>query len=88
MKYLTAPLLLYLSYLLDLSSQANALKIHGVRTPLDDAGLDRRSSMSSQGDLRNDGDLKYYTNVALNGEQFPVLIDTGRCVCRRFVIVQ
>lgn len=78
MKYLTAPLLLHLSYLLDLSLQAKAFKIHGVQTPQDDATLSRRSSMTSQGDLRNDGDLKYYTNVKLNGEQFPVLIDTGR----------
>ena len=29
--------------------------------------------------LRDDGDLKYYTNITLNDQVFPVLIDTGRC---------
>ena len=31
-------------------------------------------------DLSDRQDLKYYTNISLNGETFPVLIDTGRCV--------
>ncbi len=79
--YLTAPLLLYLSFLLDLAIPTNAVKISGVRTPRHESfSLDRRATMSSQGDLRNDGDLKYFTNITLNGEVFPVLIDTGRCV--------
>ena len=36
------------------------------------------SAMSA--DLNNSGDLKYFTNITLNGQLFPVLIDTGRCV--------
>ena len=35
--------------------------------------------MSSSGDLNNNQDLKYFTNITLNEEVFPVLIDTGRC---------
>lgn len=87
MKFLATSLLLYLSFLLD--SRANALKISGVRTGLGygrvhglgEGLLGRRSVLSSAGDLRNDGDLKYYANITLNDEAFPVLIDTGRCVC-------
>ncbi|KAI0093260.1 acid protease [Irpex rosettiformis] len=78
MKYLTASLPLCLSLLLDLAVQSNAIKIHGVRTPRDESfSLDRRAAMSSSGDLRNDQDLKYFTNISLNDQPFPVLIDTG-----------
>jgi len=77
MKFLATPLLLYLSFLLnELSIHANAIKISGVRT-MRDGSLTRRASLSGAGDLQNQSDLKYFTNISLNDESFPVLIDTG-----------
>lgn len=33
-----------------------------------------------EGDLQDQSDVRYYTNVSLGGQQFSVLVDTGRCV--------
>lgn len=73
MKFLATSLLLYLSFLLE----ANAIRISGRQIPWEER-LQKRGSMS--GSLTDDGDLKYYTNITLNGEVFPVLLDTGRYV--------
>ncbi|KAI0695469.1 aspartic peptidase domain-containing protein [Cytidiella melzeri] len=52
--------------------------MYGVRTPRDDVpSLGRRATITAQPDLQNDADLKYFTNVSMNDQQFPVLIDTG-----------
>lgn len=77
MKFLATSLLLYLSFLLDDLSGAHAIRISGKRVPREGPLL-RRGTMTA--DLKDDGDLKYYTNISLNGETFPVLIDTGRLV--------
>ncbi len=82
MKFIAPTLLFYLSFLLDDISQTrvNALRISGKRIPRgeDEHGLGRRATLTA--DLRDDSDLKYYTNITLNEEVFPVLIDTGRYV--------
>lgn len=31
-----------------------------------------------EGDLQDQSDVRYYTNVSLGGQQFSVLVDTGR----------
>lgn len=86
MKFLATSLLLYLSFLLDELSCANAIRISGVRNPREGygggaEGLERRGTLLAASDtLKNDGDLKYLTNVTLNEEVFVCLIDTGRCV--------
>jgi len=81
---LAPSLLLYVSLLLDCLPAADAVRmpIAGHRAPqiqdeLErvDAGLGRRASMS--GDLQDQGDVRYYTNVSLGGQQFSVLVDTG-----------
>jgi len=36
--------------------------------------------MSAGSDLDDLSDIKYFTNVTLGGQEFQVLIDTGRCV--------
>ncbi|PSR98931.1 hypothetical protein PHLCEN_2v4251 [Hermanssonia centrifuga] len=58
-------------------TRVNALRISGKRIPRgeDEHGLGRRATLTA--DLRDDSDLKYYTNITLNEEVFPVLIDTG-----------
>lgn len=33
-----------------------------------------------EGDLQDQSDVRYYTNVTLGGQLFSVLVDTGRCV--------
>lgn len=76
MKTLATSLVLTLSLLNELSG-VHALKLHGRQLTTEER-LQRRTSMSTQPDLKNDGDLKYYTNVSLNDVNFPVLIDTGR----------
>ena len=43
-------------------------------------GLGRRASVTSTPDLTNQGNLQYQTNITLNGQQFQVLIETGRYV--------
>ena len=50
--------------------------------------LGRRASITSTPDLTNQGNLQYQTNITLNGQQFQVLIDTGRCVFRVFRLLQ
>ncbi|KAH9935317.1 aspartic peptidase domain-containing protein [Fomitopsis serialis] len=81
---LAPSLLLYVSLLLDCLPAADAVRmpIAGRRVPriqdeLErmDPGLGRRASMS--GDLQDQGDVRYYTNVSLGGQQFSVLVDTG-----------
>ena len=84
MKFLAPTLLLYLTFLLDDLAQtgAHAFRISGRWIPPAERrqhGLARRATMSSSGDLNNNQDLKYFTNITLNEEVFPVLIDTGRC---------
>ena len=73
MKFLATSLSLCLSLLLE----ANAIRISGRQVPWEER-LQRRGSMVAT--LQDDGDLKYFTNITLNDEVFPVLIDTGRCV--------
>lgn len=70
MQLLTTSLLLCLSFLLE----ANAIRISGRRMPWEER-LQKRGAMTAT--LRDDGDLKYFTNITLNDEVFPVLIDTG-----------
>lgn len=77
MKFLATSLLLYLSLLLDDISGAHAIRLSGKKRPREEK-LQRRSAMTAT--LKDDGDLKYYTNITLNDEVFPVLIDTGRQV--------
>ena len=62
-----------------LTHTAHALRLSGRRVAPHDV-LARRASMSSSADLNNLQDLKYFTNISLNEQVFPVLIDTGRCV--------
>lgn len=75
MKLLATSALLYLSFLLDTLSGAHAIRISGRHVPREER-LQRRGAMTPT--LRDDGDLKYYTNITLNDQAFPVLIDTGR----------
>ena len=75
MKFIATSLLLYLSLLLNDITSIHAIRISGQRRPREER-LQRRSGMTAT--LRDDGDLKYYTNITLNDEVFPVLIDTGR----------
>ena len=77
MKFLATSLLLYLSLLLDDLSGTHAIRISGKKKSRGE-GLQTRGAMTAT--LKDDGDLKYYTNRTLNGEVFPVLIDTGRSV--------
>jgi hypothetical protein len=77
MKTLATATLLCLSFLFENISGANAIRISGKWIPWEER-MQRRSAMSSM--LQDDGDLKYYTNITLNDEVFPVLIDTGRSV--------
>lgn len=81
MKFLVTSLLLCLSLLLE----ADALRISGKRIPWEER-LQRRGAMSAT--LTDDGDLKYFTNITLNDEVFPVLIDTGRCVMYLYMFIQ
>ena len=90
MKFLAPTLLLYLSFLLDDIAQAGtyALRLSGKRIPPEERGkhgVARRAVMTATApsDLNNNQDLKYFTNITLNEEVFPVLIDTGRCVLSR-----
>lgn len=56
--------------------QATALRI--------DALAQRGTDQSHVMTLDNDADLKYKANITMNGENFEVLIDTGRyAVCVR-----
>lgn len=50
--------------------QATALRIDALARRADD--------QSHVMTLENSSDLKYKANITLNGEQFEVLIDTGR----------
>ena len=75
MKFLATSTLLYLSFLLESISGANAIRISGKQNRRG-GRLQRRGAMTAT--LQDDGDLKYYTNITLNDEVFPVLIDTGR----------
>ncbi|KAI0341939.1 acid protease [Trametopsis cervina] len=78
MQFLATSLALCLSFLLHQSPLAEALKLHGVRTPRGEHGAQRRAQMwQATPDLQNESDLKYFTNISLNGVDFPVLIDTG-----------
>ena len=82
---LAPSLLLYVSLLLDRLPAADAFRvpISGRRVPriqdrIDhvERGLGRRVAM--EGDLQDQSDVRYYTNVSLGGQQFSVLVDTGR----------
>ena len=82
---LAPSLLLYVSLLLDHLPATGALRvpISGRRVPriqdrIDHVGrgLGRRAAM--EGDLQDQSDVRYYTNVSLGGQQFSVLVDTGR----------
>lgn len=68
-----------------LTLQALAIRISGVRTGRGNGVggglLGKRAALFGSGGLQDDSDLKYYTNVTLNEEVFPMLIDTGRYVC-------
>lgn len=84
---LAPSLLLYVSLLLDHLPAADALRvpISGHHSPRDQVGLEhvgrglgRRAAM--EGDLQDQSDVRYYTNVTLGGQLFSVLVDTGRCV--------
>ena len=88
---LATPLVLYLSLLLDELPLAQALKfpVEGRVVGLEARDerrarslgrLGRRASISGTPDLSNVGNVQYQTNITLNGQQFKVLIDTGRCV--------
>ena len=82
MKFLAPSLLLYLSLLLNDApiAQAIRLPIQGRIGGFGSSGLARRASISGTPDLSNQGNLQYQTNITVNGQQFQVLIDTGRCV--------
>ena len=82
MKFLAQSLLLYLSLLLNdvPIAQAIRLPIQGRIGGFGSSGLARRASISGTPDLSNQGNLQYQTNITVNGQQFQVLIDTGRCV--------
>lgn len=41
-------------------------------------GFGKRASISGTPDLEDTSDLDYFANITLGGEQFQVLIDTGR----------
>ncbi|KAI0775709.1 acid protease [Trametes elegans] len=85
---LAAPLLFYLSLLLD-----ELLLVHAIRFPVEArAGvfgthdghhsrnlgrLDRRASLYGTPDISNVGNAQYRANITLNGKRFEVLIDTG-----------
>lgn len=82
---LAPSLLLYVSLLLDHLPAADALRvpISGRRVSRTQdridhirRGLGRRAAM--EGDLQDQSDVRYYTNVSLGGQQFSVLVDTGR----------
>ena len=85
MKHPAWSVLLYLTCLLDsrVRNGAEALRISGRWVPPGERrGVWRRGSMNATmpSDLVNSNNIKYFTNVTLNGQSFPALIDTGRCV--------
>lgn len=57
------------------SPAVNALHIRAVgrRNP-----LRRRTSISGVSPLVDSADIQYYTNLTMGGQQFTVMIDTGR----------
>ncbi len=48
--------------------------IHPIR-----GGLNRRTSLTGTTSLNDTQDINYTTNITLGGNQFAVIIDTGRC---------
>ncbi|KAI0358432.1 acid protease [Trametes cingulata] len=82
---LAAPLVVYLSLLLDELPLAQGLRfpvegrIGGFSHPETRSlgRLGRRASISGIPDIQNVGNVQYHTNITLNGQQFSVLIDTG-----------
>ena len=58
----------------------SAVRIDGVRTAgRQDGRRGRRAVLSGVGGLEDEHDLEYYTNITLDDEVLPVLVDTGRC---------
>ena len=76
MKLLAPAFVFYLSCLLD-DAHAARFSSRG-RVGGFGGGLARRASISGTPDLSNEGNLQYQTNITLNGQQFQVLLDTGR----------
>lgn len=91
---LSTSLVFYLSLLLDELPRTQAVRfpiqgrIGGFSTSdaTNSRGLNRlgaRASIEGTPDITNSGNTMYKTNITLNGKQFNVLIDTGRCVRAR-----
>lgn len=77
MKLLASSLVLYLSLLLELAVDVNAIRIHGKRKPWAEVeGLQRRVALSA--DLKNAADVNYFANITMGGKVCSVLLDTGR----------
>ena len=57
---------------------------HAVRFPIRGrvggfgGPMTKRATITGKPDLTNEGNLQYQTNITLNGQQFEVLVDTGR----------
>ena len=72
----------FLAALTTLALEASAyhVRMQGrMRSPAD-APLARRGNLAGSSPLTNSADISYYTNVTLGGDDYEVLIDTGRCV--------
>jgi predicted aspartyl protease len=75
-----------LTSLLTLSFACNlAVAVHFpvIGSSIQRRSLDKRADVLGSASLNNTNDVHYETNITLGGVSFTVLIDTGRCVCRR-----
>ncbi|KAJ6585306.1 aspartic peptidase domain-containing protein [Mycena capillaripes] len=75
--FLKLPASLLAFVLLGDFSCALRLNFEGRRIPIEQRGLQRRSSLTGSSPLDDSADLQYSTNITIGGVSFDVLIDTG-----------
>ena len=78
------PLLLSLLALPVDLADAVRIGITGHRTPPRHT-LQRRATLTGLTGLNDSSDITYTTNITLGGNEFSVIIDTGRCVHRSLI---
>ena len=75
------PLLLSLLALPADLADAVRIGISGQRRTPAAHGLHRRATLNGTTGLNDGSGVTYTTNITLGGNEFSVIIDTGRCVC-------